>query len=56
MGSKDGVSEHIMDTVFGSVPFVLICSVLTIVYRIIQGRERFHKNEMVQNICTDKAS
>ena len=48
MGSQDQVSEHIMTTIFGSIPFVLICSVLTIVYRTIQGRERFHTNEMVQ--------
>ena len=48
MGSADGMSEHIMNSVFGSVPFVLICSVLTIVYRTMRGRERFLENEMVQ--------
>ena len=47
MGSQDQVSEHIMTTIFGSIPFVFICSVLTIVYRTLQGRERFHTNEMV---------
>ena len=49
MGGQDEVSEHIMTTVFGSIPFVLICSVLTIVYRTMRGRERFLENEMVLN-------
>jgi len=48
MGSQNELSEHIMKTLFGSVPFVLICSgVLTIVYRTVRGRERFHKIETV---------
>ena len=42
------MSEHIMNSVFGSVPFVLICSVLTIAYRTMRGRERFLENKMVQ--------
>ena len=51
MGGQDETPEHIIRTVFGSIPLVLMCSVLTIVYRSIKGRERFPKETMVQSFC-----